>query len=363
MKNILIIAPRFNSLHRGVEVFTQYLASGLGQKKYRVTVLSGPHQNHEYENNQHTFQCAQSFIVRREMIQKHFGFLLNALPSRFLLSPSDIEALSLMLSSQNFLKRNQFDMVLPFGGTWTYRLAKRYCSNAKIISIGHAGPVKLNMELSDHFVALTPADQTNADHLCPTIKSSVIPNGVDVSLFTPKKEFINAVKPVILCVGAFTPDKHHELLLNAIEHLPEGIQFIFVGAGPNKQNIMRHPISKKRGIQFMEVPYVQMPNLYKLADVFTLPAPTEAFGLVFLEALANGLPVVAHDGQRQRFVIGESGIFCDVFNPISYADALKKALSLGADDRRLAQANRFSWPAIIGQYEILLNRLNEKKTI
>jgi glycosyltransferase involved in cell wall biosynthesis len=94
-----------------------------------------------------------------------------------------------------------------------------------------------------------------------------------------------------------------------------------------------------------------MPHLYQTADAFSLASPMETFGLVFLEALACGLPVVAHDGPRQRFVVGETGFFCDVHDSCSFAEALRQALQSPPDIRRRAHAETFQWDRILREYQ------------
>jgi len=354
MKRVLIIVPRFESLGRGVEVFAKYLAGGLDSKKLAVTVLSGPHTNENLP-----FHCIQFPLWERSSINQYLGKFLSALPARLMCSPSDIESLSLMISARKFLKVHSFDVIFPLGGTWTYRFAKQYFPNAKIISVGQAGPVRADLLLSDYFVALTPVDQERAQLICPTLGMRTIPNGVDLSKFKPKK--LTSTNPGlrrILCVGAYSKDKHQELLLDALAYLDPNVICVLVGAGPEKSRLEQHPMVSSGRVQFIELTHHEMPIIYQSADVFTLPAPTEAFGIVFLEALASGLPVVAHDAPRQRFVIGDSGLFCNVLDPKAYAKSLNMALALPYDEARILQAEKFTWHDIIRQYEILLDDLD-----
>ena len=355
MKKILIITPRFESIGRGVEVFAKYLAGGLDPKKYAVTVLSGPHNNKNFP-----FHCVQFPLWQRNSINRYLGRFLSALPARLLCSPSEIESLSLMIGARKFLKDHSYDVIFPFGGTWTYRFARRYFPNAKIIAVGHAGPVKTDLNLSNYFVALTPVDEDRSRKMAPNLGMRTIPNGVDLALFKPTNSTsVRSGLRRILCVGAYSKDKHQDLLLDALAYLGSDIECILAGAGPEKSRLEQHPMVKSGRVQFIELVHDEMPIIYQSADVFTLPAPTEAFGLVFLEALATGLPVVAHDAPRQRFVIGDAGLFCNVLDPKSYASALNTALTLPYDEARVRQAEKFTWHDIIRQYEVLLDDLSE----
>jgi len=93
---------------------------------------------------------------------------------------------------------------------------------------------------------------------------------------------------------------------------------------------------------------------YTAADVFTLPSVTESFGLVYLEALASGRPVVGTDDAVRREVIGGAGLCCDVENIETYAGALERALTADWGDRPRRQAERFSFTHTADAYAQLL---------
>jgi glycosyltransferase involved in cell wall biosynthesis len=354
MIRVLMIVPRFESTGRGVEVFARYLANGLDSRRFNITILSGPHAS-----NIAKVDCVEFPLIKREKLSQLFGFFLKYFPARLGCSAVDLETLSLMWRARHFLRDKSFHLIIPIGGTWSYRFANYYKKKAKIISIGQAGPVKNDLLLSDTFIALTPTDQEIARHLAPKVRGTVISNGVDPHSFYPPKHLSEKKREkIILCVAAFTVDKRQDLLLDALEFLDSNIRCILVGNGPQKNNLSSHPQVKLGRVEFLELPHNQMPELYRRVDVFTLPALNEAFGIVFVEALASGLAVVANDGPRQRYVIGESGIFCDVTNPREYANALHAALALPYNEQRIEQAKKFSWVEIIGQYQALLEEIN-----
>lgn len=350
MIRVLMIVPRFESTARGAEVFTRYLACGLNKKLFTVTIISGPHNSIFPGVN-----CKQFYLVKREWIIYLFEWFLKLIPRRLLITSFDLEALSLMWSARRFLKEQSFDVILPFGGTWTYRFASWYKKGAKIISVGHAGPVKADLLLSDHFVAITPADLEKSKEITVDLGCSVIPNGVDTTLFSVPAVMRNDQKEkVILCVGELSEIKGQIYLLNALSLLDSNIKCLLVGKGPQKEMIENHPVYRAGRVQIREVPYHEMPEIYHQVDIFTLPCIKEAFGLAYVEALSSGLNVVAPDGPRQRYVVGEAGIFCDVTDPEAYATSLKFALAKPRDDLGVKHAGKFAWQDIITQYETLL---------
>jgi glycosyltransferase involved in cell wall biosynthesis len=77
----------------------------------------------------------------------------------------------------------------------------------------------------------------------------------------------------------------------------------------------------------LTVPRHVIYDYYALADVFVLASLWEGFGLVFLEALAAGVPVVAHDYDVSRYVLGEQGDLVDLSKPGALTLALERLLA------------------------------------
>ena len=70
-----------------------------------------------------------------------------------------------------------------------------------------------------------------------------------------------------------------------------------------------------------------MPSLYRQADVFLHMHREEPFGIVYLEAAASGLAIVAPDAPIPRWILGDSAVYVDPDEPASVADGLRRALS------------------------------------
>lgn len=349
--DILCIVPRFGSISRGVERFSFELISRLDPERFRVTVLSAPH-----DLSIPGVRFLKGSMVRRERLAPldRLARIWRVLRRVGFGGVADIEAWSLLRGFRHDWDRETFDLVLPFGGSWTYRFARSKFPSARILSCGHAGPVAVDLRNSDGFIALTPFDAERARHMSPELPIWVIPNGVNLVQFAPAPVHSgDGDGRVILCAAALSADKRHDLLFDAVLHLPETVTVLCVGDGPMRESLARHPLARAGRVRFTHVAFAEMPEIYRQVDAFSLPSPEEAFGLVFVEAMASGLPVVANDGPRQRFVVGNGGLLCNVFDPDVYARALADALGAAPSAAARAQAERFGWDIVMNQYEEL----------
>jgi glycosyltransferase involved in cell wall biosynthesis len=113
------------------------------------------------------------------------------------------------------------------------------------------------------------------------------------------------------------------------------------------------------GFAMRTVPREQVDDYYRAADVFALASLKEAFGLAYVEAMAQGLPCVAHDQAVTRFVLGEEGLLTDLRERGALTAAIRSALSLGDSGelrarRHHAVRERFGWPALRPAYVAML---------
>jgi 1,2-diacylglycerol 3-alpha-glucosyltransferase/glucuronosyltransferase len=127
------------------------------------------------------------------------------------------------------------------------------------------------------------------------------PRGVDTRLFHPRAVDLGVSRPVFLCVGRVAVEKNLEAFLEL--DLP-GTKVI-VGDGPARAALIRkYPQAVFLGAQQGE----ELARTYASADVFVFPSKTDTFGLVFLEALASGVPVAAFPVTGPRDVLGSAPV-------------------------------------------------------
>lgn len=196
----------------------------------------------------------------------------------------------------------------------------------------------------------------------------IIPNGIDCEIFRPLRdgEARPAGPPRILFVGRFDPRNALDVLLAAAAILKSrGVDFAvdIVGDGPTRQ--IYHRQARGLGIEdrltWHGLLVAGRERLYREATVFAAPCTKASFGVVLLEALASGTPVVCADNVGFREVIrdGVPGVFVPPRDPLALADALEAILADPAlctdwGRRGREDAERlYAWPAVARRVEAL----------
>jgi glycosyltransferase involved in cell wall biosynthesis len=133
-------------------------------------------------------------------------------------------------------------------------------------------------------------------------KVHMIPHGVDTEKFQPQSEkhsAVNSDKITLLYVGRLGPRKGIDLLLESLSEIDaENIELLIAGTGRHKNKLEQKAefMTIPHSINFLGyVPEEELPELYSSADIFVLPSTYEGFGLVILEAMACGTPVIGTD--------------------------------------------------------------------
>jgi len=199
-------------------------------------------------------------------------------------------------------------------------------------------------------------------------KIGVVPCGVNLELFQPvdkrfaRQELGLGDGKIVLFVGRVDPLKGIDRLLEAVARLSHtrGLKLIIIGGdGQSESEVERlHQLARALGIQdfvtFLGlIKHEGMPYYYCAADVCVVPSYYESFGLVALESLACGTPVVATDVGDLKKIIrpGETGYVVANASPAELASRIASILSRPAYDTSSVRSIRasvahFSWSNI-----------------
>ena len=191
------------------------------------------------------------------------------------------------------------------------------------------------------------------------VRMNVIPNGIDIDVFRPGRPPVRGLrdgKVNVLFVGRLEKRKGLRYLLRAYEYMRERVpesRLVIVGDGPLRSSI--EGFVAGRGLEDVViagyVPAEDLPSYYASADVFCAPATgAESFGIVLLEAMASGLPVVTTEIPGYLTVV-DPGQNALTVRPKSWQElgATLVVLARDAELRRrmgasgLAKAQRYSW--------------------
>jgi glycosyltransferase involved in cell wall biosynthesis len=258
------------------------------------------------------------------------------------------------------------DIIIPTDSGWESILTRFWAwrNNARVVIIGHSGKGwddRINLlTRPDVFVTLSDFQAKWARKNAFGVRVTKIPNGIDLDRFNPgvKPISIDLPRPIVLCVGALEPNKRVDLTIRAVARMKKG-SLLAIGDGQSREEIIQLGNRLLPGrFRQLRTSYADMPRYYTATDVFTLPTVWwEPFGLVYLEAMACGLPVVAPNDPIRREIVGNGGLFVDPINTDAYARALLRALSMDWGQSPLFQAQKFSWDRVASQYEDLFRSI------
>ena len=240
---------------------------------------------------------------------------------------------------------------------------------------------------SDALVAESPASKQHMTWHYDVDPASVavIPCGVDLERFRPQDKrraradlSLPPAAPVLLFVGRLQPSKGIDTLLQAAADIrrdyPDVCVLVVGGGLDDRDDLETAELNRLRtlgdelglsNVHYVKAqPQEKLAQYYAAADVFVMPSHYESFGMVVLEAMACGTPVVASEvgGLPSTVIHGDSGLLVPSGDWRAFAQAVSRLLASPHLQHAMRQAGperarAFAWPHVVKNNVRLYRRL------
>lgn len=347
---------------RGFESFTESLFQAFKQQAphLAVTLFQGggrPGEKHIVVPNLHRYD------IPARWFDKYYASLL--------------EQRSFALFLYLLLRRDGYDIVhyneLVMGSA-LFHLRRLFGGNFKLLYVNGAPSPPLHYYHRCDFAQMItgPMYEEARQFGLAEDRLFLIPYGVDAQRFSPEARSLRKVTrlelgipedvPVVLtCAVLNCSHKRIDYVMRETASLDDHIWFVAAGQRTDETSSLEEEATclLPGRHRFVSWSHSRMPLLYAAADVFVLGSLSEGFGLVTIEAMASGLPVIIHNGPAFLWIAAGSDVRC-----INMAEAgaltrtLEDVLSNGCrPDVRSTAIRRFSWEALIPNYLDMYNKI------
>jgi glycosyltransferase involved in cell wall biosynthesis len=344
MKRITIITPVYpypkRGVYTGIERHVEGLCKGFSKLGHKVKVIT------TYWNggiNYHNLNGMEIYRFKdlRVMLGR-FGKLSGAFELDFLSFSLNVTFNRKILDADLLLINLPFPFLSIINGSFTSIVLLHHVQPIvklqDIISVPF-GNIYGKLTKPNYYVApsLFSAKEFMKTFKIPKEKIRVIPEGVDLEKFNknvdPLPFFKNQDDKVILFVGNLHPNKGVHFLIKSFSLLKSklnNVKLVIVGEGYLKSFLMNlaKRLNLEKDIIFAGfVKDEDLPKYYASCDIFASASVLEGFGLIFLEAMACGKPIVAFNLASIPEVVGNAGILVNEINHEKFANAMLELLT------------------------------------
>lgn len=203
-------------------------------------------------------------------------------------------------------------------------------------------------------------------------KSVIIPNGISPLFFkdTPSSRIGPGVPPRLIYVGEVNSNKNLETTVKAVEQLrQQGINIYLTVVGAVQEEKYRSLIEKKADFitHYPPCPQEEVLKHLRSADIFVMPSHTESFGLVYAEAMSQGLPVLYTRGQGfdGQFPDGTVGYAVSDRDPLDLEKKIRLVMERYGElsENCIKLVGKFDWEKITAQYQTIYQECKRERGI
>lgn len=376
------ITPYYNPHIGGVESYVHYLSKELQNLGHDITVITARYDKslpkedvHEGIKVQRTKQIMNMFstpvtpILKQEILDQEWDIVHTH-------APPPLSSYYVAKAKKRAEKMGKgFPLIMTY-----------HCDLEIPVTFGNAITDLYRFTFGNYTLKRCDEVLVSTETYAATSKAvwkshaKVIPLGVDIDRFNPdnkgdkiREEHGLGDSKVVMFVGRLAFHKGVNHLIEAAG-IYKKAKYLIIGSGPKESSFKRMAAASpnSKNIIFAgKVPKKDLPSYYAACDTLVLPSVSrlEAFGLVTLEALSSGKPVIASDmpGMREVVVDGVDGYLAEPLNAHDIAEKIKVLLEddklrrqFGANGR-LKVEERFTWPRVTKMVEKIYHKVIEKR--
>lgn len=326
---IAIACSGLGHVQRGIESWAADLFAALTHAGANATLFAGATADGAEPLSCLRRNDAGATVLARAL--RHLGGWRYGMGSAY-----EVEQTSFALALWRRIRRD-YDILHvqdPLIALWLERAWRRRLSRPRVIYANGTGEGAAMMRRFGAVHLLTPATfalwQQDRD---AAQTGFLIPNFIDTDRFRPGDRAaaraalgLPAEGPILLCCAAIRRyHKRIDYLLEEFAAAGDDTMLLVAGAREADTDELMALGTRLLGprVRFLpDLPRTTMPTLYQAADAFVLASLGEMFGIVLIEAMASGLPVICHDTPDFRYVAGPAGLYADLARPGGLAGAL-----------------------------------------
>ncbi|MEU4512764.1 glycosyltransferase [Nonomuraea wenchangensis] len=360
----------------GQNVYVAALAVALADRGHQVVV----HTRRSSRSQPRSVRLAPGVVVEyvpagpaahvpKDELPPYMPEFTDFLADRWAIDPPDVAHAHFWMSGQAALQAaDGIPVVQTFHALGT---VKRRWQGEADTSPAHR--IDTEREIGKHADAVLATCGDEVGELCamgiPEQRIAVVPCGVDLEHFRPDgPKAPRTAGPMILSIGRMVPRKGVDTVIAALRQVP-GAELVIAGGGPDDEEAVRlRALAAAYGLEervhvIGSVPRAHVPALMRAADVLVTVPWYEPFGMVTVEAMACGVPVVASAVGGHLDTVAGCGVLVPPRRPRALARALLDLLGdeherarVGAAGARRAR-ERYGWPRVAERTETVYTQV------